>query len=88
MYKLYIYERPDHHENQYEGNKSVHLFHAPLMEISSSFIRKSIMLGKDMRYMLPEKVYQYLTEMHFYKKVNTRIPGTKNELTGRECEKP
>lgn len=41
---------------------------APLMEISSSFIRESIRNGKDVRYFLPEKTYIYIREMHFYEK--------------------
>jgi len=38
------------------------------MDISSSFIRQSIKEGKDMRFFVPEKVWDYLEEMHFYRK--------------------
>ena len=41
---------------------------APQMEISSSFIRKSIKVGKDVRYMMPETVADYIDEMNFYRK--------------------
>ncbi len=41
---------------------------APIMEISSSFIREAIKKGKDVRYFLPERTYQYIREMHFYEK--------------------
>ena len=41
---------------------------APLMEISSSFIRKAIREGKDVRHLMPAKAYQYMREMHFYEK--------------------
>jgi nicotinate-nucleotide adenylyltransferase len=41
---------------------------APIIEISSSFIRQSIKEKKDMRFFLPESVYKYLTDMHFYEK--------------------
>lgn len=44
------------------------LVDAPLMEISSSFIRNAIRQGKDMRHLVPEPAYRYLTEMHFYEK--------------------
>jgi len=40
---------------------------APVMKISASQIRKSIKEGKDVRYMLTEPVYRYVTEMHFYR---------------------
>jgi nicotinate-nucleotide adenylyltransferase len=45
----------------------VHLVDAPQMEISSTMIRDSIRAGKPARYMLPEKVFQYLDEEGFYK---------------------
>lgn len=41
---------------------------APLMEISSSFIRNAIREGKDVRHLMPAKAYQYMREMHFYEK--------------------
>lgn len=41
---------------------------APVMKLSSSFIRKSINEGFDVRYLLTEPVYRYVKEMHFYEK--------------------
>jgi nicotinate-nucleotide adenylyltransferase len=41
---------------------------APIMEISSSFIREAIRGKKDVRYMMPPNVYQYIQEMHYYEK--------------------
>lgn len=40
---------------------------APVMKISSSFIRNAIADGKDVRYLLTEPVHAYVEEMHFYK---------------------
>ncbi len=40
---------------------------APVMKVSSSFIRRSIKEGKDVRYLLTEPVHSYIEEMHFYK---------------------
>jgi len=40
---------------------------APLIEISSSFIRRAIAGGKDIRHFLPPVVWQYLDEMNFYR---------------------
>ena len=39
----------------------------PVMKISSSFIRKAIKNGSDVRYLLTEPVYKYADEMNFYK---------------------
>lgn len=67
-YELYIYNRPHFDPGEYRDYAGIHFFDAPLMEISASFIRESISKGKDIRYMLPEKVYTYIREMHFYEK--------------------
>jgi nicotinate-nucleotide adenylyltransferase len=37
------------------------------MEISASFIRESIKQKKDVSYLIPEKAWQYIDEMNFYK---------------------
>lgn len=50
------------------SNEKVVLCDAPVMKISSSFIRNAIKEKKDVRYMLTEKVANYVEEMHFYKK--------------------
>ena len=40
---------------------------APVMKVSSSFIRHAIREGKDVRYLLTGPVQQYIEEMNFYK---------------------
>jgi len=67
-YKFYIYRRPGFDAGPYAVHPHVHVFDAPLMEISSSFIRQAIYDGRDIRYFVPEKVYTYIREMHFYEK--------------------
>lgn len=67
-YNIYIYTRPGYHTGKYRDHPHIRFFDAPQMEISSSFIRKAIREGKDVRYFLPEKVYGYIREMHFYEK--------------------
>lgn len=65
-YKLLVYNRPGGFENPYVGHPAVKMVEAPQFDISSSFIRKSIRQGKDVRYFLPGNVYNYIREMHFY----------------------
>lgn len=45
---------------------------APKIEISASFIRESISQGKDVRYFMHQKVWEYASEMNFYKKIKTK----------------
>ena len=47
---------------------SIHKVEAPIIEISSTFIRNSIKEGKNVRPLLPEKVWQYAEHNLFYKK--------------------
>ncbi len=67
LYKIYVYPRPGYDLGEYKDHPALHVINAPLMEITSSFIRKAVQDNKDVRYFLPEKVYQYIQQMHFYK---------------------
>ncbi len=65
-YSVYIYPRPGYEISG--SHKNIHLIEGvPQMEISSSFIRKSIKEGKDISYLMPEKAWIYTDEMNFYR---------------------
>ena len=66
---IYVYPRISNEkvETQFDGHKKIHVIDAPIMEISSTFIRKSIKAGKNVQPMLPQHVWEYLDEMNFYK---------------------
>ena len=65
---LYVYPRPGFKDEEVQLEGNIHLVNAPLMEISSSFIREAIKNKKEIPYFMPEAAYRYLKEMHFYKK--------------------
>jgi nicotinate-nucleotide adenylyltransferase len=73
-YEIYVYPRLGYptdkitDEENILKNAVIHYVDAPLMEISSSFIRTSVKEGKNIRYFLPPKVYEYIRDMHFYEK--------------------
>ncbi len=54
-------------DSQFKSHPKIHLINAPIMELSSTFIRQSIKDNKNVRPMLPEHVWEYLDEMNFYK---------------------
>lgn len=66
---IYVYPRHDKDSKKtpFDNHNNVHKIDAPIMELSSTFIRNAIKEGKNVRSMLPEHVWQYLDEMNFYK---------------------
>lgn len=68
QYTLYVYPRPGYDMGEYAQDPSISVFEAPLMEISASFIRQGIKARKNMQFWMPQKVYDYILDMHFYEK--------------------
>jgi len=67
-HQLYAYPRPERDGGELKDHIKVKIVKAPLMQISSTFIRQAIKEKKEIRFLLPESVYVYLDEMNFYKK--------------------
>jgi nicotinate-nucleotide adenylyltransferase len=67
-YHRLIYPRPGIDLDTMSRIPNASVVEAPLMEISSSFIRNAIREGKDIRHLIPPKVYTYIREMHFYER--------------------
>ena len=67
-YHIYVYPRPGSTDCRLASHPNVTLVEVPMMDISSTYIREQIRQGHDVRYLLTEPVWQYLTEMHFYEK--------------------
>ena len=67
-YPIYVYPRKINSKPFNDTIKGdIKKVDAPIIEISSSSIRKSINEGKNIRPLLPESVWVYLDEMNFYK---------------------
>ncbi len=67
-YHRLIYPRPGVDPESLKSVPNATVVNAPLMEISSSFIRQAIKDGKDIRHLVPTPAYTYMREMHFYEK--------------------
>ena len=67
-HKVYVYPRisvgvPD----KFTDDPAIIRIEAPVIEISSTFIRQAIREGKNVTTMLPPKVWEYIDRMNFYK---------------------
>ncbi len=68
-HNIYVYPRLSDGviETRFDKHPKIHHVDAPIMELSSTFIRNSVKEGKNIKPMLPEHVWEYLDEMNFYK---------------------
>ena len=74
-YPIYVYPRVTPYSPHVVGgppplssHPNVLITEAPIVEISSSFIRKAIAEGKNVSHMVTPAVGKYIKEMHFYKR--------------------
>lgn len=66
---IYVYPRISEGElaEPFKNHPKIHRIAAPIMEISSTFIREQIRSGKNIRPMLPEATWAYIDQMNFYR---------------------
>ncbi len=64
---IFVYKRPEYELGELQNHERVHLFEAPLMHISASYIRAEIKAGKSVRYLVPDAVHDYLEKTTLYK---------------------
>ena len=68
-YPIYVYKRPSYDIPDYADHENIHIEEAPLLDISASFIRKQIKLKKSIKYLVPDKVYDYLQANPIYDRI-------------------
>ena len=68
-HNLYVYPRISEGKvaDSFKDHPKIHKVDAPIMEISSTFIRREHQKGKNVKPLLPEKVWTYMDEMNFYR---------------------
>lgn len=68
-YGIIVYPRQGFDKSKIQNHKNITVAEgAPLMEISSTFIRNAVKEGKDVRHFMPPKAWKYLEEMNFFRK--------------------
>jgi len=63
---LYIYKRPGHEIEQTFG-ANIHILQAPLLDISSTLIRKLIKEKKSIRFLVPDIVKEEIETGGYYR---------------------
>ena len=69
-YEVYVYPRIGDKiigENNLKNHNKIHFVEAPIVEISSTFIRQSIKNNKSVKHLLLPEVCEYIDLMNFYK---------------------
>jgi nicotinate-nucleotide adenylyltransferase len=79
-YSLYVYPRLETKDLvadgiangsdnfEFQNNPKIKMIDAPVVEISSTFIRENIKTNKNVQPLLPAKVWEYIDHNNFYKK--------------------
>ena len=69
-HEIYVYPRISSEEEnlEFKNHPKIHMIDAPVVEISSTFIRENIKIGKNVKPLLPNKVWEYIDHNNFYKK--------------------
>jgi len=68
-HNIYVYPRIAEGtvDTQFNNHPKIHRVESPIMELSSTYIRKAIKEGKNIRPLLPEHVWRYVDDMQFYR---------------------
>ncbi|MDN3585559.1 nicotinate (nicotinamide) nucleotide adenylyltransferase [Pedobacter aquatilis] len=67
-YEIFVYPRPGADVAEWENHPSITFTKTPLMEISSTFIRKAISDNKNVQFFLPDKVIDFIDAKGMYGK--------------------
>ena len=69
LHNLYVYPRISEGtiDQQFKEHDKITRVNAPIMEISSTFIRREHKNGKNIKPLLPPEVWKYMDEMNFYR---------------------
>lgn len=67
-YQIYVYPRPGYENTELATHPSVTITMTPLMELSATFIRKSLAEKKNVQFFVPETVLNFIEAKNLYGK--------------------
>ncbi|MFB5945446.1 nicotinate (nicotinamide) nucleotide adenylyltransferase [Albibacterium profundi] len=65
-YKIFVYPRPGYQDEEMSMHPSITITDTPLMELSSTFIRKSIANDKSVKFFIPDAVANFIDSKGLY----------------------
>lgn len=66
-YRVFVYPRPGYENADLANHPSVTITMTPLMELSATFIRKSIAAKKNVQYFVPDPVLKFIENKNLYR---------------------
>lgn len=66
-YVIHVYTRSDVPPVHSYANADIRIYQVPQLILSSTYIRQAIASGKSIRYLVPDKVYEYLSGSRLYR---------------------
>lgn len=66
-YEIYVYPRPGVDLTEWAAHPSIKITDTPQMDISSTFIRKGIVAGKNLQFFLPDAVLAFIDSKNMYR---------------------
>lgn len=65
-YQIYVYPRPGFDGGKLKDHPSITITATPLMELSSTFLRKAIKENKNIQFFVPQKVIEFIDKKGLY----------------------
>lgn len=66
-YPVYVYPRPGYDISEWQNYPGITITDTPLMEISSSFIRKAFKEKKNIQFFVPDRVLAFMESKNMYR---------------------
>ena len=66
-HEIYVYKRPKIELGDLAAHPKIHLFDAPMMDISATYLRECLKAGKSIRYLVPEAVFEEIEAARMYR---------------------